>query len=196
MVRHPSKSRPKSQSAAEPIEVILLNPDGSPLATFAERQAEQEPRPDIGTTLAAGIRQLSQTTAAPGHRAGGDSDRGTRQGCDEEVVTPVLVSPDLAASAMADRRFFRQTPTGLEVDADSLQVDRGGLCWQATLRTGHLCTRTAKLRLSSSPSRNITVLELIPEDRRLIRTKSFVRRGVPAIGELASRLSLLSSPSN
>jgi hypothetical protein len=198
MVRRSNRARSQKQPAGEPIEVILLNPDGTPLGTSADRGPgglgpEDEPRPDIGATVAAGIRQLGRTTAAPGHRAGGTSDRVTRQGCDEEVVTPVHVSPDVAAVTMADRRFFSHSQSGLRVDTTSLKVDRYGLRWRATLRTGQIATRSANLRLYSSPSRNITVLELIPDARRLIRTRSFVRRGVPAVAELAARLGRLSA---
>ena len=175
----------------EPIEVILLNPDGTPLRRYEPTEGSAA---EVGAAIAAGIRQLGRTTATPGPRAGGTGDRVTRQGCDEEVVTPVLVSPQLAAIAMAGRGFFRNAAAGLKVDPTSLQVDRTGLQWRARLRTGALCSRAANLRLYSSPSQNVTVLELIPEARRLIRTRAFVRRGVPAVGELAARLDRLERP--
>ncbi len=180
-----------TDSDQESIEVILLNPDGTPLDRPQPTGDGSADAADLSGIIADGIRRLGRTTATPGHRAGGTSGRVTRQGCDEEVVTPVLVSPELAAAAMAGRDFWSQSATGLSVDPTSLQIDRAGLHWRARLRTGPLCRRAANLRVYSSPSRNVTVLELVPEARRLIQTRAFVRRGVPAIGELAARLDRL-----
>lgn len=198
MVRRKKRPNPNRQSSQDQIEVILLNPDGTELGSDRRGAGDDvaghgtaESRPDLGAAVAAGLRQLGRTTATPGPRAGGTSDRVTRQGCDEEVVTPVLVPPALAARMVIERDFFRHPTVGLTVDPKSLERDRFGLRWRARLRTGHLSRRAANLRLYPSPSHNLTVLELIPVARRFLRTGSFVRRGVPAMSELAARLGQL-----
>lgn len=192
MVRRQKNQFTDRPPERDPLEVVLLNPDGTELVRPGQGHGDAVARPDLGAAVAAGIRQLGRTTAAPGPRVGGTADRVGRQGCDEEVVTPVLMPPDSAALTMVAADFFRLPAAGLTVDPASLEVDRGGLRWRARLRTGPLGRRRANLRLYPSPSRNLTVLELIPQSRRPFRTRSFVRWGVPAVGELAARLSRVS----
>jgi len=106
------------------------------------------------------------------------------------VVAPVPVLPGRASRALHTGALFADPLPGLTVDVDSLEIGSHGSSWDATVTWGRLRRRTRRaiLRAYPSPSANLTVLELVPARSTAIRTRSFIRAGVPAIATLCSRI--------
>ncbi len=169
------------------VEVFVPGPDGEPLEV-AEAAGAQEVLRELGTSLTQGLHQLGELHAAQGTRLGSSVDRATRDGSREDVMTPLLLDPSRAFAAIGHGTMFDPPLPLVDIDSASLEVDSRGVSWRAVVRTGRYRRRPATLRLYSSPSANLTVVELVPDKPRWIWTWSFVRAGVAAVDELADRL--------
>jgi len=150
------------------------------------------PQPEHGADAGEAIRGLAQwlthrvevaaeVKAVAGPRLGYNPNRTDRKGSDEDVVTPVLLRPIEALSVSSGDNFFDPPP-------QRLRVDPSWQSWVVTLRTGWFATRKAALRIGSSASGNLTVVQLVPYRPRRFRTSAFVTAGVPAVKELCDRL--------
>lgn len=112
----------------------------------------------------------------------------TREGARSEIVRPVLVDPWRAWQVAGSGQLFAEPIPRLSVDARTTPDETADAAWAASLRTGWVLRRPARLHVSASPSLNVTVLELIPARRRRIGNRSFLRVGLAVVEELAHRL--------
>lgn len=169
------------------VEVFVPGPDGEPLEV-AEPVGAHEVLRELGTSLSHSLHQLGELHAAQGTRLGSAADRATRNGSREDVMTPLLLDPSRAFAAVGHGAMFDPPIPLVDIDSTSLEIDSRGISWRAVVHTGRYRRRSATLRLYSSPSANLTVIELVPDKPRWIWTWSFVRAGVAAVDELADRL--------
>jgi len=112
----------------------------------------------------------------------------TRQGSKSEIIRPVLLDPWRAWEVAGSGQLFAKPIPRLRIVRGQNPSPTAYPSWAATLRTGWLKHRDAKLQVSASPSFNVTVLELVPATPRRTGNRSFLRVGLPAIEELARRL--------
>ncbi len=171
------------------IVVYVPGPDGEPVE-LAPPTTTADALRDLTSRVGHRLEHVRELHAATGQRLGPTTDRPDRRGASEEVLVSLLIDPALAAEAVLDGRLFQDPLGRLDVVTGSICVDDRGLSWSAGVRTGWFTRRAATLRLYPSPSANVTVLELIPDRPRLLRTRAFVRVGVDAMRELALRLTL------
>lgn len=170
------------------IVVYVPGPDGEPVE-LPEPPTAGESLRVLGSRVGTRLEHVRDVHAATGQRLGPVTDRPDRRGASEEVLVPLLLDPARAAEAVLDGSLFESPLGQLWVIPESMCSDHRGLSWEARVRTGLFTRRAATLRLYPSPSANVTVLELIPDRPRLVRTRAFVRVGVGAMRELALRLS-------
>ena len=166
-----------------PIEVFGIGPDGElvPLGPSENQPAKQG---DLQELFYGPLYQ-----AKPGVRPGGFADRPERNGGREDVVAPVPVDPIHALRALSGGGIFSQPISEVMVDVSSLKIDPRGLSWVVSVDCGRLGgRRQASLWAYSSPSSNLTVLELVPARPRLIFTNAFIDAGVRAVSTLSLRL--------
>ncbi len=168
--------------------VYVPGPDGEPVELPPPPTATETLR-GISSRVGHHLEHLREFHAASGQRMGPSTDRPDRRGACEEVLVPLLLDPARAAAAAADGSLFSAPLGRLQVSPATLCADDRGLSWAAGVRTGWFTRRAATLRMYPSPSANVTVLELIPDRPRLLRTRAFVRAGVESMRELATRLS-------
>jgi hypothetical protein len=185
------RSAPLSDDSERPVAVACwIGDDGEPVAPPQPTETDAaEALSDIGHWLAHRIDVARDVKAAPGPRLGPEVDQTRRTGSAEEVVAPVLIRPQVAVTAVRRGEVADDHVGGMRIQHDSIQTNGTSCTWQATLRTGLFRERKATLRISPSPSGNVTVLQLVPRSPRRIRTRSFVEAGVPAIQELSEQLS-------
>ena len=112
----------------------------------------------------------------------------TRQGSRSEIIRPVLLDPWYAWEVAGSGQLFVEPIARLRIDRGQNTSQTAYPSWRASLRTGWVKRRSAKLQVSASPSFNVTVLELIPASPRRTGNRSFLRVGLPAIEEIARRL--------
>ena len=134
------------------------------------------------------VDKAREVEAAPGPRFGHAGGQPQRTGSREDVVTAIWLNPAVAAIACKHGEIFDPPLSRLHIDASSLRSQGRSCSWQATVRTGRYRTRSAVLRIDPSPSGVFTILQLVPERGRLIRSRSFIAAGVPAIDQLSNRL--------
>jgi len=186
-------------TAASPIEVFGVGPDGELIALGTEAPSDDrgfnawtgfDTWSPEGDERGDGRPAMPTYRARPGLRPGGYDDRPGRGGGREDVVAPVRVVPGLASFALHRGELFDEPIPGLEVDVSSLKIDRRGSSWRAVVHYGRIGRhhRRATLRAYPSPSLNLTILELIPVEPRLVHTRAFIRAGVPAVATLSLRL--------
>ena len=65
--------------------------------------------------------------------------------------------------------------------------------WSTRLYTGLFWWRATVLHVSSTPSSNLTILELVPKRHWKRGTRRFIKRGVRSVEALASRIESLAS---
>lgn len=126
-----------------------------------------------------------QATAGP--RLGPPPERTRRTGTGEEVVSPMLLRPELVLSAVRNGGVFDRPLQRMCIHIDSLDTAGLSCTWFTTLATGMFRDRAATLRIGPSPSGNLTVLQLVPQRTRRFRTKAFVDAGIPAVDEVCDR---------
>lgn len=169
------------------LEIWFPGPGGEPIEVVDPPSTEEALRQAYGVVTTA-FDQLKHQRAAPGPRPGGDGDRPQRRGLAGEIFTPVLVDPALAARVATDGTLFTPPVPGLTFSSpDPPHPGRQRLTWPVLVTTG-LGRRHAILRIGSSPSANLTVLELVPARRDRFRAPAFVRAGIMVTQELADRL--------
>ena len=112
----------------------------------------------------------------------------TREGSKSDIIRPVLLDPWRAWEVAGSGQLFTEPIPRLQIGRGQNPPPTAYPSWPASLRTGWLKHRAAKLQVSASPSFNVTVLELIPATPRRTGNRSFLRVGLPAIEELARRL--------
>jgi hypothetical protein len=138
-----------------------------------------------------GLEHARRFHARPGPRLGAGTPATTsnREGVRSEIVRPVLVDPRIASDLAMSGRLFAEPIPRLSIQQPT-RPQPANLVWTASLRTGRLRRRSAKLHVTASPSFNVTVLELIPTNHRRLGARAFLRVGLPAIEELVRRLQL------
>ncbi len=168
----------------EVMDVFVLDEHGR-LRTPAP--IESDPA-DVRASAHDAVRQLQAVRATPGHRLGGEPMTVMRAGVGEEISQPVLVDADVALERLADGDLLAELPR-LRVDLGSRRLRGSTATWTAHLDTGPpRGERSAVLRLRPTPSRTVTIIELVPVRPRRFGTGSFVRLGVVAVAELADSL--------
>lgn len=170
--------------AVEVLDVFVLDDHGQ---LRAPAPAAPDP-PELRRAAHDAVRHLQEVKATPGHRLGSDPGTVIRLGLGEEIYQPVLIRAEDALARLEDGVLFTGLP-GFDVDLDSRQVRGWTATWDAQLDTGPpRGNRAAVLRVRPTPSRTVTVIELVPVRPRRFATRSFVRVGVQAIAELGGRL--------
>ncbi|MEM8704898.1 MAG: hypothetical protein AAGE98_00460, partial [Actinomycetota bacterium] len=112
-----------------------------------------------------------------------------RNGLGEDVSQPVLASAGPVLDRLFDDPAVLADLPALEIRGHGRRTDDLAATWNVDLVTGPPSgRREAVLAVHASPSQNITMLELVPRRPRRLRTTTFVRLGVGAIAELATRL--------
>ena len=143
------------------------------------------------TGLSDAVTQVRERRATPGYRPG----RGDRVGQAArlygrwergEIVTPVLIRPDRAMVIVAN--LLEQPVPGIRIDGEAKLAVPGAMGWHVVVRTSVVSRCRAQLTLRSSPSANLTVLELAPSQLCRLQRQAFVRVGVVALAVLAERL--------
>ncbi len=177
----------ESGDELEELDIWFPGLDGEPIDVPSPLSTEEVLR-RANRPVAAALDQLKDLRATPGFRPGGSGDRPERLGVLDEVMTPVLIRPSVTKTLAASGALFTPPVPRMTVDDRSLEVSQRGLAWQVTVRTGLLARRQATLRIEASPSANLTVLELIPNKRRPLWRRAFVRAGIEVMIELSSRL--------
>jgi hypothetical protein len=142
------------------------------------------------TALHGGIDHARQFHAKAGPRMGSHPTTvaTAREGTKSEIIRPVLLDPWQAWEVAGSGELFAEPIPRLSIERGPKPSQSTYPVWTASLRTGWVKHRTAKLQVSASPSFNVTVLELIPETPRRTGNRSFLRVGLPVIEELARRL--------
>jgi hypothetical protein len=148
------------------------------------------------TALHGGIDQARQFHAKAGPRMGSHPTTvaTTREGTKSEIIRPVLLDPWQAWELAGSGRLFDTPIPRLSIDHVASPAQSTYPVWTASLRTGWVKHRAARLQVSASPSFNVTVLELIPVTPRRTGSRSFLRVGLPVIEELARRLEAARAP--
>lgn len=185
------RSAPVSKKSEGPVAVACwIGDDGEPIQPPEPRDSADvaETLADIGSWLAHQIDAAREVKATSGPRLGDGGARTTRTGSREEVVAPVMIRPQIVMTALRQGQVFEDDAGGIHILHDSIETNGMSCTWMATLRTGRFRERKATLRIGPSPSGNVTVLQLVPQSPRRIRTRSFVEAGVPAIKELCEQL--------
>lgn len=67
-------------------------------------------------------------------------------------------------------------------------ADGDEITWNARVRTFLVLWPRSTLRLTSSPSRNVTLITLLPRRRQLLSTGAFAKSGLAVATELRDRL--------
>jgi len=175
------------------IEMFAIGSDGEPIGPEAPpTAAASDVWEQMGPVVEPG-HEPRHFRAKSGSRLGTDEGRVARRRSPEDVVQPSSIRPSAAERAILEGSLFTEPLPQLEVDQRSLVLDNFGATWKTTLHTGFLRRRHARLRIYPSPSRNLTVIALIPTRRRRTHGERFVRNGVSAIQTLSRRLELASS---
>ena len=148
------------------------------------------------TALHDGIDHARQFHAKAGPRMGSHPTTvaATCQGTKSEIIRPVLLDPWQAWEVAGSGRLFAEPISRLSIDREPKPSHTTYPVWTASLRTGWIKRRAARLQVSASPSFNVTVLELIPATPRRMGSRSFLRVGLPVIEELARRLEAAGTP--
>jgi hypothetical protein len=180
---------PRHDRAGDEPDLVIWfpGPDGEPIERLPPRSTEEVLR-DAYHTVKPKLDQVRERGPTRGFRPGGFADRPARTGVRGEVVTSLLVRPARALGIAEDGGLFDPPLSGVRIDERSALPGGPGLVWPVTVRTGLLTRTRATLRLQSSPSANLTVLELLPTRLSRWRERSFVRVGVAAVDQLAGRL--------
>lgn len=148
----------------------------------------------VGAWVAERVDDAPELKAAAGPRLGPAQERSKRSGSVEEVCAPVPIRPRIAHQAIRQRDVFNDVRRIIDIDVDSFENQGNWCSWLASVRTGPLRRRDATLRIGPSPSGNLTVLQLMPQETRRIYTRAFVRAGVQAVDEIGRSLSRACSP--
>jgi hypothetical protein len=183
---------PRNEALPE-IVVFVPGPDGEPLV-FTPPPTPSEVLQHMADQLNDRLEKVKDLHASPGQRLGATGDRPERRGAHEEVLTPLLIDPAVSSRTAASADFFDPPIDRMDIDADSIRIDTQGLSWPCVVQTGLLTRRSGTLALYPSPSANITVLQLIPDRPRAVRSRAFVRRGVRALQDLGQRLDERTTP--
>lgn len=154
-----------------------------------------EPHGAEGHTFAESLRDMTTIRCTPGRRIGGTEDRRRRRGCPEEVVVPLLLKPGHAVRRAADDRQLVRRLAKLQVVDGSERIDQSGIIWDVTVSTGVMRRVPAALRITGSPSGNITVVQLIPARPIRFGVRRFIRSGISIVAELGDRLTAPGNPS-
>jgi hypothetical protein len=191
---------------AQEIEVYAT---GSTIITGSEREAgeHRRPAPDgdtpVGdqlrkavTVLHDGLEHARRFHAKSGPRMGPHPTTvaTTREGTKSEIIRPILLDPWQAWEVAGSGRLFDEPIPRLSIDHVANPGQATYPVWTASLRTGWVKHRAARLQVSASPSFNVTVLELIPATPRRTGSRSFLRVGLPVVEELARRLEAARAP--
>ena len=171
------------------VEVIEVRADGSPAPP-------RDPFPTTGDILrrmdelaSTGFDHARNTKAARGPRLGTDPEQPTRRGRRAEVLRAVPVSPRRALHLLRTQRVFESALRRVRVDPSTMTVSGRAMRWNATIRTSVTRRRrAATLEVSSSPSSNLTVIQLLPDRRVRGRGRWFVKLGVRDVDALSDRL--------
>jgi hypothetical protein len=188
---------------------IEIYATGSTIISGPEQRARRHRRPapdsvtpvgdqlrKAATVLHGGIDHARQFHAKAGPRMGSHPTTlaTTREGTKSEIIRPVLLDPWQAWEVAGSGRLFAEPIPRLTIDRGPKPSQATYPVWTASLRTGWVKHRAARLQVSASPSFNVTVLELIPATPRRTGNRSFLRVGLPVIEELARRLEAASTP--
>jgi hypothetical protein len=142
------------------------------------------------TVLHDGLDHARRFHAKAGPRMGPSthSVASTREGSKSEIIRPILLDPSRAWEVAGSGQLFADPIPRLSIDRGPDSAHAAYPVWTASLRTGWVTHRSARLQVTASPSFNVTVLELIPATPRRIGNRSFLRVGLPVVEELARRL--------
>lgn len=147
----------------------------------------------VAHRVAVGIDHVRRFRARSGPRPGAiTQDR--RRGDDVEVVQTCHVRAAATEELVWTGRLRGLRISGLAFSDEPHREGRSAFVWHARLRTGPFARRAATLHITATPSANLTVLELIPDRRRVFGTRRFVSRGVRSVEELATRIEALALP--
>lgn len=168
----------------EVVEVFVVDEHGQLVAPLPPSDTA-DPRA-VGEAIA---RQLRDVKATPGHRIGKQASPVVRNGLGEDISQPVLAPADRVLDRMFGEPALLDGLPALHIAGEGSRGDDHSATWPVALDTGPPSgRRDAVLAIHASPSQNLTILELVPSRPRRFRTKTFVRLGVTAIAELATRL--------
>lgn len=136
----------------------------------------------------------------PRHGTGAwpNGDRAVRLGNAEEILITLPSNPFAAMDVARSDHIFEPQIRHLRVDSATRRDGDFEVSWSGALRAP-VRWRKVSLRLYASPSLNVTVLTIVPQNARKISSRSFVRRGLQAARELARRIEhelVLVQPSN
>lgn len=126
-----------------------------------------------------------------------NGDRAVRLGNAEEILITLSSNPFAAMDVARSGCVFDPPIQSLRVDLDSRRDGDFEVSWTAALRAP-LRWRKVSLRIYASPSLNVTVMTIVPDKARQISSRWFVRFGLRAARQLASRIDTalgLESPS-
>jgi len=142
----------------------------------------------------------TRVSTARDSRAAGRKPQGVLQqergrGDGHEVVQTCRVRPRLLESVVLGGELFSPPFERLEALDSPLRAGRADYVWTVRLRTGLVFTRVGTLHMSSTPSENLTVIELTPARRSRLGARRFVFRGISCVQEVARRVELLAAAS-
>lgn len=177
----------------EPLEEIVLF-EVDDRGEFVEARPD-EPR-SVGETLAAWRDALTAIQANAQQQHAGLSavaesaqvDFPTRRVFGDNVQVTVLADARDATAIVLDEELIDRHVTGLRTVPESMRTHKAELSWTVMLRTAPWRDREATLRISPSPSFNVTVIRLTPRHARRSPSRAFVRRGLRAATTLVEEL--------
>jgi len=140
----------------------------------------------------------TRVSTARDSRAAGRKPQGVLQqergrGDGHEVVQTCRVRPRMLESVVLGGELFSAPFERLEALDSPLRAGRADYVWTVRVRTGRIFTRAGTLHMSSTPSENLTVIELTPARRSRLGKRLFVFRGIGCVQEVARRVELLAA---
>lgn len=116
-----------------------------------------------------------------------NGERAVRLGNAEEILITLPSNPFPAMEIARSGGIFEPPVRQLRVDSSSRHDGDFEVSWNGALRAP-LRWRKVRIRLYASPSLNVTVMTIVPDKARKISSRSFVRVGLRAAREVASRV--------
>ncbi len=125
--------------------------------------------------------------ARQGTGAWPNGDRAVRLGNAEEILITLPSNPFAAMAVARKDAVFDPPIKGLRVDLERRRDGDFEVSWPAALRAP-LRWRKVSLRIYASPSLNVTVMTIVPNNARKISSRWFVRLGLRAARQLARQI--------
>ena len=126
---------------------------------------------------------------AVANRPGPSMLQSDRKGAGDDIIHAVRADPVVSITGMLGGGPLDPPIRGLQVALATKVTDHRGVTWTASVRPSFSPRRRrARLRVSPSPSTNVTFIELIPDRPRRRRSAGFIRAGVRITEALGNRL--------